>query len=471
MPVPVTRIRPELVSGEGLDAVLAELEVPTSFPAEVEAEAEELEDRITDRDDRRDLPLVTIDPDGARDLDQALLVESDGAGGHIVWYAIADVAAFVTPGGAIDGESHARGVTLYPPHRRIPLHPPALSEDRGSLLAGQDRPAVLWRLVLDQHGELTTTDVSRALVRSRRRMSYRAAQAAIDAGDEALVLLRTVGRRREEREQARGGLSLPVPEQEVVADDGGYGLEFRATLPAERWNAQISLLCGMAAAQIMLDGGWGLLRTLPPATDEAMAVLRRQAGALGVAWADDETYGDVVHRLDTSRGADAAFAVQATRLFRGAGYLPIRPDETHADDEIIHAAIAAPYAHVTAPLRRLGDRYATEAVLAIHAGHEPPDWVVAALDELPRELQSASSRARALENAVYDHLEALLLSDDIGATFPAVVVDHRNGDSQVQVSDPAVVATVPGTHQLGDHVTVRVDAADPATRTLELSVV
>lgn len=473
MPSADRRIRPDdAVAGDGLERVLTDLDVPTSFPPDVEAEAAALPHvGLEGREDRRDLPLVTIDPSGATDLDQALAIEPDSRGGHIVWYAIADVAAFVAPGGAIDVESHRRGVTMYAPHRRIPLHPPALSEDAASLLADQDRPTVLWRLDLDSGGNLIDTAVTRAVVRSRRQLSYVDAQAAIDDGDELLKPLQAVGRQRERLEIERGGLSLPVPEQEVVADGDRYRLEFRATLPVEGWNAQISLLCGMAAAQLMLDAGWGLLRTLPPATDEALTALRRHAAALGVAWSPSEDYGDVVHRLDTTRSGDAAFAVQATQLFRGAGYLPLRPGERHASDNVVHAAIAAPYAHVTAPLRRLGDRYAAEACLAAVAGTEPPSWVTETLGDLPGELQSGSARAGALERAVLDHLESLLLSADVGETYRAVVVDHRREGSQVLFLDPAVVATVPGQHPLGEEVSVRVDAADPRDGTLELSVV
>lgn len=471
MPVSQHRIdRANTEATAGLDRIFTELDIDTEFPPEVRAEAAALRSDNTAREDRRDLPLVTIDPPGATDLDQALAIEAAESGGHIVWYAIADVASFVIPGGAIDTESHRRGMTLYAPHRRIPLHPPALSEDAGSLLPDQDRPAVLWRLQLDGDGNLVATDVRRATVRSRSQLSYAEAQKMIDGGDELLSPLRAVGERRQALEAARGGLSLPVPEQEVVDDGGRYRLEYRATLPVEEWNAQISLLCGIAAAEIMLESGWGLLRTLPPADDEARDKLRRQAKALGVGWADDESYGDVVARLDTTRGPDAAFAVQATRLFRGAGYLPLMPGTNdRRADEKIHAAIASPYAHVTAPLRRLGDRYATECALAAVAGQDPPDWTTAALSDLPSTIQSASSRAGNLERAVVDYVEALLLSREIGSTFRAVVVDHRKDGSQVQFIEPAVVGTVDGELPLGEEIEVRVDAADPATRNVDLT--
>lgn len=468
MPVPRRHIHPiEPVVGDGLARVRAELDVPAEFPAEVLAAAAALVPPAMDgRVDRRDLPLVTIDPEGSTDLDQALAIEAADDGGHVVWYAIADVAAFVTPGGPIDVEARARGVTLYSPDSRAPLHPPAMSEGVASLLPGQDRAAVLWRLRLDPEGQLVDTTVARAMVRSRTQLSYEQAQARIDAADPLLAPLAEVGRRRQAVERERGGVSLPLPEQEVVRDGGCYRLTYRAQLPVEGWNAQLSLLCGMAAADLVLSGGWGLLRTLPPADDETLQTLRRQARALGVPWPDGATYADVVHSVDPAAPAAAAFLTQATRLFRGADHLPVHPGAVEPDDVLVHAAIAAPYAHVTAPLRRLGDRFATEAVLAVTAGQQPPAWVVEALDELPGLLRAAASRASALDRAVVDHLEALVLAEHVGERFHAVVVDHRRDESVVQLRDPAVVASVPGTVPLGQEVSVELTGADPIARTV-----
>ncbi len=461
---------PEVATG--LDVIFEEQDIPRSFPDEVLAAAATPLCTDHDRVDRRDLPFVTIDPIGSTDLDQALAIEESPGGGHVVWYAIADVAAFVPAGGVIDVESHRRGMTLYAPGHRVPLHPPALSENAASLLAGQDRPAVLWRLQLDPDGALVDTTVGRAMVRSREQLDYETAQQRIDAGDDLLSPLATVGRRRESIEVQRGGLNLPVPEQEVAHGADGFRLEFRAQRPVEGWNAQLSLLCGMAGAQLMLDGGWGLLRTLPPADDDALALLRRHAAALGVAWPSDRGYADVVRGLDADDPCDAAFAVQATRLFRGADHLPLQPGSAMPDDVMIHSAIAAPYAHVTAPLRRLGDRFATECVLATVAGVEPSPAVRSVLDQLPGELRSGASRAGSLDRAVVDLLEALVLSSvHESETFEGVVVDHRSAGSVVQLREPAVVATVDETLGLGDEVEVRVIDADPIARRVVLSVV
>lgn len=461
----------EPVVGDGLAAIRAELGVPEGFPDEVLDAAARLGPvPETGRVDRRELPMVTVDPEGSTDLDQALAIEAVPGGGHVVWYAIADVAAFVVPGDPIDVESRRRGVTLYSPDGRAPLHPPALSEDLGSLLAGHDRPAVLWRLRLDPDGELVEVTVGRAVVRSRAQLSYEEAQHRIDGGDPDLAPLAAVGRQRLEIERQRGGVSLPVPDQEAVRDGDCYRLAYRAQLPVERWNAQLSLLCGMAAADLMLAGGWGLLRTLPPADEQSLVALRRHAAALGVPWPEGAGYADVIRGLDPNDPAAAAFLIQSTRLFRGADHVPLRPGSAAPGDVLVHAAIGAPYAHVTAPLRRLGDRFATEAVLATVQGLEPPAWVRDSLGELPALLRSAMAKANELERAVVDHLEALVLSSHVGSRFTAVVVDQRRDAAVVQLREPAVVATVPGEHPLGAEVEVEVLAADPVARSVQLAV-
>ncbi len=461
--------------GDGLAAIRAELEVPERFPDEVEAAAAVASESTPadgpGRVDRRDLPLVTVDPAGSTDLDQAFHIERGVRGGHVVWYAIADVAAFVRAGDPVDIEARRRGVTLYAPDERAGLHPAVLAEDRASLRAGQDRPVVLWRLELDPEGDLVGTTVGRATVRSRTQLTYEDAQRAVDAGDTDLAPLRTVGEQRLAAEADRGGLSLPLPEQEAVRVGDRFELRYRSQLPVEGWNAQLSLLCGMAAADLMLAGGWGLLRTLPPADPDALASLRRHAVALGIGWADDERYADVIARIDPADPAAGAFLVQATRLFRGAGHLPLRPGSAAPGDVLVHAAIAAPYAHVTAPLRRLGDRFATEAVLATVAGVDPPEWVQDALDDVPGEVDAGRRRAGELDRAVLDHLEALVLAGHVGAVFDAVVVDHRRDGSVLQFREPAVVVTVPDELPLGAEVGARVVAADPVARRVDVEIV
>jgi len=473
MPVVPVRLDPQVDLAAGFDAIREELGVPDGFPPEVLAEAGEVASHGPEPQaslDLRHVPFFTVDPAGSRDLDQAVALERDGSG-YIVRYAIADVSAFVHPGGPIDLEARRRVVTIYLPDRRTPLHPPELSEGAASLLAGQDRQALVWQLRLDEAGGLVEAKVERAQVRSRRAWSYAEAQAALDAGtaDEALVLLAEVGRRREQQEADRGGISLDVPEQIVVEAGGRFQVGYRAPLPIEGWNAQISLLTGMAAASIMRQGGVGILRTLPAPDQGAIDMVRRRARALGVAWPESGGYQGFVRGLDARVPDHAVLLVQSARLLRGAGYVAFDGAVPLESD---HAAVAAPYAHVTAPLRRLVDRFGNEVVLALCAGGRPPSWVTDALPEIPALMQLGRQRESAADRMSVDMLEAVALSSRVGSTVHALVTNVSKGKAQVQVLHPAVVATVEGADlALGDEVRLRVESADPRTRRVVLEPV
>ena len=469
MPAPPLRVEPSAASlAAGLERIRVELEIPGAFPPEAAEEAEEAArgDPAPDagRRDRTGLSLVTIDPPGSRDLDQALLIERHGDG-HRVRYAIADVASLVRPGGAVDREARVRGVTLYLPDRRTPLHPEVLGEGAASLLPGQDRPALLWTIDLDASGEAVAVELERATVRSRAALAYAQAQERIDAGtaDEPLAPLREVGERRLAREAARGGVSLSVPAQAIERAGSGYRLRYEAPLPVERWNAQVSLLTGICAARIMIDGGVGLFRVLAAPEEAVVAGLRRSAAALGVPWPPDRSYPDVVRALDAANPRHAAFAVRASRLFRGAGYRAWT--RAAGDPPPPHAAIAAPYAHVTAPLRRMADRVANEVVLALSRGREPPAWALEALPDVPDVMSRAGARERAAERLALDYLESVLLAGRVGEVFEATVVDVRDDRPVVQIADPAVVAglDVRGPRP-GERLRVRLAEADPEAR-------
>ncbi|MBT0993312.1 RNB domain-containing ribonuclease [Cellulomonas sp. DKR-3] len=458
----------------GLAALRAELDVPAAFPAAVTAEARARAAAgpagDVERADLRDLPLLTIDPPGSMDLDQALHLERRGSG-YRVHYAIADVAAWVLPGGAIDTEARARVTTLYAPDGRTPLHPPELSEGAASLLPGQAAPAALWEIDLDEAGTPQSVRVGRATVRSTARLTYDEAQRAIvdrtgpGAGDGALALLREVGDLRVAAERARGGITLPTPEQEVEpVPGGGWRLTSRRTLPVEEWNAQISLLTGMCAADLMLDARVGVLRTLPEAQDGDVDRLRRTALALGVDWPTGTPPGQVLATLDAADPRHAAVLAEATTLLRGAAYVAFdgaRPEHPG------HGAIAAPYAHVTAPLRRLVDRFTTQVCLAVSAGVEPDEPTRAALPELPALMAAGDRRASAYERGCLDLVEAALLAGREGQELEGVVVDVRDDGSSgiLQLADPVVRARVAGTDLVaGTRLRVRLVEADVARR-------
>lgn len=497
----MTRHTLRLATGPGAEleasfaALRAELALPGEFPAPVVAEADAAASRLSAAIaapgagvlDARDVPFVTIDPPGSMDLDQAVHIARD-ADGYVVRYAIADVPAAVVPGGALDAETLARGTTVYGPGTRIPLHPEVLSEGVASLLPGVDRPALLWDITLDARGVQTAATVRRAVVRSRVRLSYMQAQAVLDGEDtrldtrdelgpdeiaSLLGLLREVGTLRQERERERGGVSLDVPEQEAAVVDGVPLLEFRHVLPVEGWNAQISLLTGMAAAQIMLDGGIGILRTLPPADPRDLRRLRRAAAALGIGWPRDVDYPGLVATLDGRDPQHAAFMEEATSLFRGAGYLAFDVERglplPDGENGRRHAAIAAPYAHVTAPLRRLVDRFGLAICVALCAGEDVPPAIREGLAGLPQIMSSTGRRAGAFERGCLDAVEAAALRGRVGEVFDAVCLEanEQGTKGEILIADPAVRAKVTGAGlEPGERTKVCLTVADVAARTV-----
>lgn len=446
------------------DALRAELQVPTGFPAEVSAEAEAAAPDTSGHADLLDVPFLTVDPPGSMDLDQAFHID-----GSRFRYAIADVGSFVVPGGAIDTEAWKRGVTLYFPDGRAPLHPPALGEGKASLLPDVERPSVVWTIDLGDDGEPTSVRVERAMVRSRRRLTYAEAQDLVGS-DEQVDALRRVGELRMARERQRGGVSLDLPAQSVVdAPSGRWAVRYDERLPVEDWNEQLSLLTGMCAGRLMVDGGVGFLRTLPPAGEEVLRQLRRLARTLGVPWPDGASYAEVVRQVDRSDPRGVAFLQRAARGLRGAGYAAFGPGVGEVPGDPAHSAVASVYAHVTAPLRRLADRHANEVLLALCAGTEVPAWALEALPRLVEVMNEANRRAAAVDRAVVDQVEALVLSRCVGATLEGVVLTTGE-HATAMLDDPAVIAPIASAEgrEPGDRVRFVVESADPAARQVVL---
>jgi exoribonuclease R len=469
--------RSAVVDGAHLEQLLhrlrEELELPGSFPPDVLAAAERAAaNPDLPTTDWTAIEFVTIDPPGATDLDQALHVARRD-GGFQVHYAIADVPAFVAPGSPVDAEARRRGQTLYSPDGRVPLHPPVISEAAASLLPDNTAPAFVWVLDLDAEGRTTAAQVVRALVRSRTRYDYEEVQRGVDDGTapEVLRLLREVGELRAALERERGGATLPLPDQEVVEHPDGYELRLRPPVPSEDWNAQISLMTGMAAAEIMLTGGVGILRTMPAPDERTVRRFRRQALALGVPWPAGRTYGEVLRGLDPADPRQLSLLHESTVLFRGAAYTPF--DDGELPEVLDQAAVGAPYAHVTAPLRRLVDRFALVTCEALCRGADVPDWVREALPTLPALMAGSDRLAGSLERAAVDAAEAALLAGRVGEELDAVVVDvdDDGAGGLLQVLAPPVLARATGSGlEPGSTVRARLVVADPVQRLVRFEV-
>ncbi|HET7228884.1 MAG TPA: RNB domain-containing ribonuclease, partial [Longimicrobium sp.] len=400
------------------------------------------------RADLTAVPFVTVDPPGSRDLDQALSIERSGDGFR-VWYAIADVGFWVDRGGPLEVEAWLRGVTFYAPDCRQPLYPPALSEGAASLLPNAVKPAIVFTFDLDARADIVAARVERALVRSQAQLTYQQVLDDVASGGKrfggepwggSLPALKAFGELRREREVERGGVSLPILTQHVqraAAARLGYELEYEQPSASEDWNSQVSLLTGHAAALKMIAAKVGILRVLPAAEEEAVRTFRRVARALGFPWPPAMTYAQFIRSLDLKNPAVGPLVWQAKRVSRGADYVAF---DGQVPPDPQHHALAMVYAHCTAPLRRLADRYVLDLVADLEAGRQPSAEKRAVLPKVAGVMNEAETRGGRLERAVVDVAEAWLLRDRVGERFSATVLGMHDGKVEVQIENPPVRA-------------------------------
>ncbi|MBT0671206.1 RNB domain-containing ribonuclease [Novosphingobium profundi] len=447
----------------GLSIIRERYAVPTSFPKAVLAAAEVAARRApSEHIDRTARPFVTLDPASSTDLDQAFAIEAAGSD-WLLHYAIADVAWFVTDGDPLDQEAWKRGTTCYLPDGKANLYPPLLSERCASLLPDGDRPALILSVRIAPDGRCRLDGVERALIRSRAKLGYETVRPDdLPPGFDAIV------RRLTQAEQARGASRIDPPEQQLEKDGSGtFRLGYRLSGPAEEGNAALSLAANLAVAQAMLAAQTGLFRTMPAPDAKAEQELRATAQAFGVPWPETMPLAQLERRLDPRDASHAALMMAIRRAGHGASY-----SGYHTDELPWHAAIGAPYAHATAPLRRLADRYVLRTVHALAQGKPIPAFVRDAFETLPPVMARAGARDAQIERAVIDLAEATMLEPLAGCTFAATVTDRQGERAQIQLNTLPVIArlALPGAMP-GDPVRVRLRAAYPLEQRLEFEAV
>ena len=442
-----------------LDAIRVQYQVPDAFPPEVVAAAGAAAQRVpAEHIDRTAEHFVTLDPASSKDLDQAFTIERSGSD-LLLHYAIADVGWFVEDGDAIDAEAWRRGTTLYLPDGKAGLYPPVLSEGAASLLPDGPRPAVVFTVRVAGDGAVRLDGAERAIIRSRAKLAYdKVADADLppDFGE--------LARRIEGAETRRGAARVDPPEQEVEPrGDGRYALHFRPRFAPETRNASLSLACNMAVADALLAHRTGLFRVMADPDARAIKRLRLTAAAFDLAWPTGTTLADFSRGLDASDPKQAGFMLAVRRAGTGASYAPFR-------DGVVprHSAMAATYAHATAPLRRLADRYVVGAALAIANGLPVPEKVEAAFAKLPKAMARADALSGQIERAVIDLAEAAMLKGREGEQFAAMVTDVDERGVRMQLCNLPVVARIVAHHVApGDGLTVQLVSADPGTRKIE----
>lgn len=439
-----------------LAAIRAEFQVPAGFPPAVLAAAETAARRAPSAHaDWTGRAFVTLDPASATDLDQAFAIEAVGRD-LILHYAIADVAWFVDEGGSIDSEAWSRGETLYLPDGKAGLYPPVLAEGAASLLPDGPRPAVVFSVRVAPDGAVKLDAATRAVIRSRAKLAYADVRDADLPAGFAELSARIIA-----AEAERGAARVDPPEQEVSeGPNGKLTLAFRSRHPSEDQNAALSLACNMAVADALIEHRTGLFRVMAEPNDHAVRRLRHTARAFGIEWPEHATLTQFERTLSPTDPRAAALMLAIRRAGNGAGYQAYRAGETPW-----HAAVAAPYAHATAPLRRLADRYVVQAALAVANGRPVPAQVTEAFARLPKVMARADARAGQVDRAVIDMAEAVMLAGREGEAFGAIVTDIGERGASIQLRDLPVTARVDASGLTpGDAIDVRLTQADPHAR-------
>ena len=449
---------PSQALSAGLVKIRTEFHVPDGFPPEVTAAAQEAARRVPSQHaDRTAIPFATLDPASSTDLDQAFSIEASGSD-LLLHYAIADVAWFVEDGDAIDLEAWNRGETLYLPDGKAGLYPPVLAEAAASLLPDGPRPAVIFTIRVAGDGAVKLDGAERAIIQSRAKLAYDSVQATdVPAGFAELA------RRMAANEERRGASRVDPPEQEVEElADGTFRLSFRPLLQSEQDNAALSLAANMAIADAMLAHKTGLFRVMSGPDAAKVQRLRNAAQALGLSWPDSTSLRDYQRTLDPADPKQAALMLEIRRAGNGASYQPYQEGVVPW-----HEAMAATYAHATAPLRRLADRYVVRCALAIANGQPVPQAVTEAFARLPKVMGRGDARASQINHAAIDLAEAVMLQGHEGETFRAVVTDFVDHGVRAQLADMAVVANVKASGlRQGDSLTLKLVTADPDQRSI-----
>jgi ribonuclease R len=408
--------------------------IPDEFPAGVLAESEAVAapDPAT-RTDLTRLPFVTIDPVDARDHDDAVHAAPDpdpaNRGGFVVHVAIADVSHFIRPFSALDREAALRGNSVYFPDRVVPMLPERISNDLCSLREGEVRSVLVARLVFDAGGEKRGQRIDRAIIRSRAKLAYEQAQAAIEGRVDAkaatvmadtLEPLWAAYRTLAAARDRRAPLDLDLPERRIKLDGEGRvaGVVIPQRLDAHRLIEECMIQANVAAAEVLETKKAAVVyRVHDQPSKEKLAGLR-----------------DFLATLDLRVPPAGSLKPAAlNRVLAEAKALPV-PDlvaevvlRSQAQAEYHTVNIGhfglnlARYAHFTSPIRRYADLLVHRALVrALKLGDGGMDErEVARLAGVCETISRAERRAMAAERETIDRLVAAHLADRVGASFPA----------------------------------------------------
>lgn len=484
-------------------------DIPYIFPERVLEEAERAKPATLDnREDWRDLPLVTIDPEDAKDHDDAVCATMDEAednnGGVIVTVAIADVAFYVRPGNAMDKEALKRGNSVYFPDRVVPMLPERISNNLCSLREGEDRPAMAVRMVFDNRGKKLSHSFHRVLIRSIAKLSYLQTQKAIDGlpDEKTAPILENVlkplwaaysllKKARDERQP----LELDLPERKIILDEQGRikDVVVPPRLDAHKLVEEFMIQANVSAAETLKFKHQPLIYRIHDQPSLAKQEgLREFLHSLGLSLSRSaeltpERFNRILERVENTDQQELVNQV----------VLRSQSQAEYAPENIGHFGLnLLNYAHFTSPIRRYADLTVHRALIrSLKLGNDGlTDEEEKNLDEIAAAISSTERRAMAAERETVDRLVAHFLADKIGAEFTGriagvtksglfISLDRLGADGFTPIStlktdyyifDEARHALI-GDHshkgyQLGDNVNVRLVEAQPIAGALRFEM-
>jgi ribonuclease R len=432
--------------------------IPMGFSKAAETEAEAAKPpALAGRTDLRDIALITIDPADARDHDDAVYAEPDSdpknPGGWVVWVAIADVAAYVRPGSALDKEAREKGNSVYFPDRVEPMLPERLSNGLCSLRQGENRACLAVRMVFDKGGRKTGHRFVRGLMRSAAKLSYEQAQSAIDALPDdatgpllepilkplwAAYATMKIGR------DARQPLAIESLERKIVigADGKVKSIEPRASLEAHKLIEEMMIQANVCAAETLEMRGSPLIYRVHDAPSaEKLLSLGEFLGTLSMPWTKGEAARtDRFNRLlaETREGPHAEIVNEVV--------LRTQMQAHYNNDNIGHFGLNLNrYAHFTSPIRRYADLIVHRALIsAMKLGDDGlSDYDITRIKDTAHHITAAERRAMAAERDATDRYVAAFLSDRVGAAFDGRITGVTRFGLFVRLTETGADGLVP----------------------------
>jgi ribonuclease R len=527
--------RPPRVSAR-VDAVLGDPFAPRSFSliaihkhglrAEFSQEAIDEAHRVStlplgEREDLTHLPIVAIDPEDARDHDDAIWAEPDGEGGWNAIVAIADVSFYVRPGSELDREARARGNSVYFPDRVVPMLPEELSADICSLKADEDRAAMACHLKIAKDGTLKSWRFTRAKVRIAANIAYEDAQAAIDAVQEERIEVSSpvcfmppiegpVPQELVEKSlkplwgcwralfaarQKRDPLELDLPERRVMLDEKGRitSIAPRDRLDAHRLVEDFMIAANVAAARALeAKKAPVMYRIHEPPSREKLVALKDYLLTFGVEFALGQvikpgTFNRIIERVGEADGREEIME-QLLRTQMQARYGPER---------LGHFGLAlGTYAHFTSPIRRYADLLVHRSLVKAYGlgdGGLPPHDEEK-FEQIGEQISMLERRAMEAERETIDRYVAAYLADQVGQLVQCRIsgvqpfgffatVEDLGGDGLLLAKDlgteyfrydegaKQLVGEETGeTYRIGQRLTLRLAEANPVSGSLRFEL-